>query len=121
MSTYHLTPHESVTLIDHSPERLLVDVRYEPDGSAPPAHFHPGQDETFEVVSGTIGVRLNGKTRVLIGGDVLEIPRGTPHSMWNAGSEPARGALGDRAGTAGRSSGSGCSTATTASTAGSRG
>jgi quercetin dioxygenase-like cupin family protein len=90
MRTYLLTPHESVTVVDHSPERLLVDIRYEPDGLTPPAHLHPDQDEAFEVVSGTIGVRLAGSTRVLIPGDLITIPRGTPHTMWNAGAEPAR-------------------------------
>lgn len=84
-----LTPHESVTVVEHSPERLVVDVSYAPGGSRPPAHLHPAQDERFEVRSGTLRVKVGGEERELRAGDVLEIPRGTKHAMFNAGDEPA--------------------------------
>jgi quercetin dioxygenase-like cupin family protein len=84
-----LTPHESVTVVEHSAERLVVDVTYAPGGSAPPAHAHPAQDERFEVRSGVLGVRIGGEKRELRAGDVLEIPPGTRHAMFNAGDGPA--------------------------------
>jgi mannose-6-phosphate isomerase-like protein (cupin superfamily) len=87
--TMTLTPHETVTVVEDSADRLVVDVTYAPGGSAPPAHFHPMQDERFEVRSGVLGVRIGRERRELRAGDVLEIPRGTKHAMWNAGHEPA--------------------------------
>jgi quercetin dioxygenase-like cupin family protein len=85
----NLTPHESLTVVESSAERLVVDVTYAPGGSAPPTHYHPSQDEHFEVRSGVLGVKLGREKRELRAGDVLEIPRGTPHAMWNAGDAPA--------------------------------
>ncbi len=49
---YHLTPHESVTVLGHSPDLLEVEGSWDAHGSAPPPHFHPGQDERFEVLEG---------------------------------------------------------------------
>jgi quercetin dioxygenase-like cupin family protein len=83
------TPHESVTVVERTAARLVVDVTYAPGGSPPPAHLHPSQDERFEVRSGVLGVRIGREKRELRAGDVLEIPRGTKHAMWNAGDEPA--------------------------------
>ena len=84
-----LTPHESLTVVENSVDRLVVDVTYAPGGSAPPTHYHPAQDERFEVRSGVLGVKFGEEKRELRAGDVLEIPRGTKHAMWNAGDEPA--------------------------------
>jgi len=72
----HLTPHESVTVRERGPDRLVVEAIYAPGGSPTPAHFHPDQDERFEVTAGRLSVRLAGKERVLGPGDVLDVPRG---------------------------------------------
>ncbi len=45
-------------------------------------HFHLSQEERFEVSEGQLHARVNGEERVLRAGDMLEVPRGTPHSMW---------------------------------------
>ncbi|MBE2319293.1 cupin domain-containing protein [Solirubrobacter sp. CPCC 204708] len=89
MNQLILTPHETVTVVEHAPERLVVDVTYVPGGKQPPAHFHPEQDEHFEITGGIVGVKLPGERLELERGAVLEIPRGTPHVLWNAGTEPA--------------------------------
>lgn len=88
--TYILTPHESVTVVEHGRDRLVVDVTYAPGGKRPPTHLHPAQDERFEITSGLVGVKLPSGRRICAAGEVLEIPRGTPHALWNAGEEPAR-------------------------------
>src|SRR5688500_6442790 len=88
--TLPLTPHEHVTVLEHTPDRLVVEVVYDAGGRKPPAHVHPAQDERFEILSGRLAVRLGGEERTLQAGDVLEIPRGTSHAMANAGDEPAR-------------------------------
>jgi mannose-6-phosphate isomerase-like protein (cupin superfamily) len=88
--TFHLTPSESVRVLSHSEDALEVEGSWGPGGSPPPAHFHPAQDERFEVLEGSLRTRVDGAERELGPGDVLEIPRGTVHQMWNPGSEPVR-------------------------------
>jgi quercetin dioxygenase-like cupin family protein len=52
-----------------------------------PDHVHPLQDERFEVLSGRLGLRVDGVERVHEAGDVIVAPAGAPHAAWNAGSE----------------------------------
>jgi quercetin dioxygenase-like cupin family protein len=85
-----LTPSESVRIRSQSAEALEVEGTWGPGGSPPPKHFHPAQDERFEVLEGTLTARVDGEQRELQAGDVLEIPRGAVHQMWNAGDLPAR-------------------------------
>jgi quercetin dioxygenase-like cupin family protein len=85
-----LTPSESLRIRSHTPEALEVEATWGPRGSAPPKHFHPAQDERFEVLEGTLNVRVDGAQRALGMGDVIDIPRGAVHQMWNESGEPAR-------------------------------
>lgn len=89
-ATYKLTPSESVTVRKHDSEVLEVEGNYGPKGKPPPAHYHPDQDEHFEVLEGSLRTKVDGDERVLDEGDTLDIPRGTPHQMWNDGDDPAR-------------------------------
>ena len=50
--------------------------------SRPPAHYHPQQEERFEVLSGVLHVRVGDEERELREGDVLVVPPGTTHEMW---------------------------------------
>ena len=52
---------------------------------SPPEHVHPRQQEHFEVISGTLGVRAAGRDQVLSAGQRVAVPAGTPHTIWNAG------------------------------------
>jgi quercetin dioxygenase-like cupin family protein len=88
--TYQLTPGESVRIRRRTEDVLEVEGMWEPHGSPPPGHFHPAQDERFEVLAGTLHARVDGREHVLSAGDVLDVPRGTVHQMWNANGEPAR-------------------------------
>ena len=88
--TLRLGPRERVTVRVHSPELLEVEAAYEPTDSPPPKHFHPAQDEHFEVVEGTLTARVGDSERELHSGDTLDVPRRTVHQMWNAGPEPLR-------------------------------
>ena len=85
-----LTPNESLEIRSSSADAIEVEASYGPEGSPPPKHFHPSQDEHFEVLEGTIHARLDGEERTLERGDKLDIPRGMTHQMWNPGTEPAR-------------------------------
>ena len=87
---YHLTPHESVTVRGHSPDLLEVEGSWDAHGSAPPPHFHPDQDERFEVLEGELTAVVDGKERVLRPGETLEVPRGAVHKMWNSSDGATR-------------------------------
>jgi mannose-6-phosphate isomerase-like protein (cupin superfamily) len=88
--TLKLTPSESVTIREDTPAALEVEGRWGPGGSPPPKHYHPSQDERFEVLQGGLHARVDGAERVLGAGEVLEIPRGSVHQMWNPGKVEAR-------------------------------
>jgi mannose-6-phosphate isomerase-like protein (cupin superfamily) len=88
--TLKLTPSESVTVREDTPAALEVEGRWGPGGSPPPKHFHPRQDERFEVKAGELHAGIDGTEHVLGVGDRLEIPRGSVHQMWNPGDIEAR-------------------------------
>jgi quercetin dioxygenase-like cupin family protein len=85
----HLTEHESLRIIRDTPEELEVEATWGPGGKPPPPHLHPSQDEEFVVQSGRMTASIDGEERQLEAGDKLVIARGTPHKMWNPGSETA--------------------------------
>ena len=90
MTEISLGPNERLVIESSGPDVLVAEVTYGPGGSPPPAHFHPAQDERFEILEGELTVRMDGDTRVLQTGDVVEIPRGVSHQFWNAGTAEAR-------------------------------
>jgi quercetin dioxygenase-like cupin family protein len=71
-------------------ELLELESEWAGVDARPPAHFHPHQDERFEVLEGELTARVGDETRVLRAGDVLEVPRRAVHEMWNAGDGPCR-------------------------------
>jgi mannose-6-phosphate isomerase-like protein (cupin superfamily) len=88
--TLKLTPHETLTIRRSEPEVLEVEATYGAGGSPPPAHFHPAQDEHFEVLVGRMQVKVDGEAREISAGDSLDIPRLRKHQMWNPFAEEAR-------------------------------
>src|SRR5712692_10542409 len=52
-------------------------------------HLHRSDDEAWIVLEGRLAFRVGDEERVLAAGDSLLVPRGTPHSYWNPGPEPA--------------------------------
>jgi len=70
-------------------ELLAFELVLAPGGAVPGAHVHPEQEERFEVVSGTMALRL-GLKRVVAGpGETVVVPAGRVHRFENAGDEPA--------------------------------
>lgn len=53
-----------------------------------PPHVHLRQKEKFDVQSGRLTYRLNGKQASVGPGESLELPAGVAHEHWNAESEP---------------------------------
>jgi quercetin dioxygenase-like cupin family protein len=66
---------------------LEMEAFYRPSSEAPPLHFHPAQEETFEVRQGSFAVRVGDQQHTYRTGDHFSIPPGIPHSMYNASAE----------------------------------
>ena len=77
------------TAADTNGELVVIDVYVEPDGFVAATHVHPSQEERFEVLSGTLEMKLGRETVVVRPGDRLVVPAGTPHRFRNTGDERA--------------------------------
>ncbi len=62
----------------------------EPPESGAGYHRHPTYDETFIICEGHYDFRLDGKLLKLGPGDVVFVPRGTPHGFVSTGPETGR-------------------------------
>jgi len=69
---------------------LAMEATYRPGSPEPPEHLHPSQEERFEMIEGSMRVRLTEGLRDLRAGETLVVPAGVRHSMWNAGGTEAR-------------------------------
>ncbi|MGH3146461.1 MAG: cupin domain-containing protein [Rubrobacter sp.] len=78
--------------------RIVQSARQADDGAlrieyfAPPRatiseHVHPNQEESFEVVFGTLGVRVGSQGLILEPGESAVGPPGVPHAWWNPSEE----------------------------------
>ena len=68
---------------DTNGELLEVESVYtKPSPSRPPAHYHPAQEEIFRVLAGELHAAIDGRERILKGGETLVVAEGTRHEMW---------------------------------------
>lgn len=81
-STLYPTPQDSQAAAALSHEPWSLDYRVE--------HVHPEQAERWEVLSGELGITLDGERHTLSEGEEMTLPAGVPHEHWNPGTEPAR-------------------------------
>jgi mannose-6-phosphate isomerase-like protein (cupin superfamily) len=51
-----------------------------------PLHLHQKDDEAWYILEGTLGVRVGDHDVEAKAGSAVFVPRGTPHTYWNAGS-----------------------------------
>jgi quercetin dioxygenase-like cupin family protein len=56
----------------------------------PPLHTHAAEDESWYVIDGTLRFQLGDEVAEAPTGTFVFVPRGTPHTFENIGSEPAR-------------------------------
>jgi len=66
---------------------LLELEDYFPAGAGhrgPPLHWHPGQEESFEVLEGSMWVRVDREERILGPGETITVPPRVPHTFGNA-------------------------------------
>lgn len=75
------------TARDTNGELLQFDLFVKPHGAVPVEHIHPLQEERFEVISGTVKLRVDGQERTLCAGDDVVVPPGAVHYWWNGGDD----------------------------------
>jgi quercetin dioxygenase-like cupin family protein len=71
-------------------ELLRMEFVLDPGGLVAAPHVHPHQEERFEVLEGTLRVRLGDVEHEPRAGETLAVEAGTPHVPWNSEEEPAR-------------------------------
>jgi quercetin dioxygenase-like cupin family protein len=76
-------------ILTRTPELLVMEASYAAGESPPPPHYHPSQDEHFEVLEGSIALKIGHARSVVEAGESFDIPRGVAHALGPAGG-PAR-------------------------------
>jgi quercetin dioxygenase-like cupin family protein len=85
---------ETITFLqtarDTRGERLQFELLARPGGAPVAAHRHPRQTERFEVLEGTLWIRVEGQERSLSQGEEITVPVGAPHFWKNPTDAPLR-------------------------------
>ena len=76
--------------IDEGSVYSIVEWDVEPGTKGPPIHIHHETDEGFYVTAGWFGFVRDGVTIYAKAGTHVTVPKGHPHSFWNAGVQAAR-------------------------------
>src|SRR5215213_4666233 len=66
---------------------------FPPGEPAPPLHLHPDSGEAFYLAEGEATFLLGDREILARGGDLVFVPRGTAHTVWNSGALPVRGLI----------------------------
>ncbi|MFT5820654.1 MAG: quercetin dioxygenase-like cupin family protein [Crocinitomix sp.] len=53
------------------------------------SHVHPHQENRFTILEGNLHFTINGEDQFAKAGDVISIPKNTPHSFYNGGHSEA--------------------------------
>lgn len=80
--------HTRIDVEEEGPRIESGTVTVDPRSDGPPLHRHVDQDERWVVVGGALSARIDTRRCVLQAGETLVIPRGTPHTYWNAHDAP---------------------------------
>jgi quercetin dioxygenase-like cupin family protein len=75
------------TSADTGGEYVLIELRAKPGAVVAAKHVHPYQTERFEVISGRLSAKVDGKVVEAGPGDVLAVEAGQSHVWWNAGDD----------------------------------
>jgi quercetin dioxygenase-like cupin family protein len=70
-------------------DQLEIQIWAEPGAEVPP-HFHPTQEERFEVLAGRLRFTVEGRQTIAGPGDRATVPPGAVHRFENVGGEEAR-------------------------------
>ncbi|HWK28337.1 MAG TPA: cupin domain-containing protein [Solirubrobacter sp.] len=80
---------ERLTILEHGPAQTLVEVDLGPGGGTP-MHVHRGYAEWFEVLEGTLDIRLADRTVKLTAGQTFTAAPDVAHCFVNASGAPTR-------------------------------
>ena len=69
---------------------MVVDLEMRGAGFGSALHLHPSIHERLRVVSGSVGISIDGVISIAELGKTIEIPPGVPHRFWNAGIVEAK-------------------------------
>lgn len=61
-----------------------------PTGTFVPPHIHPTQDEFIYLFEGRLDLVLDGRDFVATPGDVIRLPMGIPHGIFNKSGSPVK-------------------------------
>ena len=61
---------------DTGGERVEMEFALPPGSPGPPRHFHPGQEEEWHVLEGTLSAYVDDRWQSLAAGESVYIPRG---------------------------------------------
>lgn len=78
------------TAADTNGELLEMEASYAPHSAPPPEHYHPQQEETFQVLAGEFRASINGTEYTYRAGDSFIVPTGVHHWMHNISDEEGR-------------------------------
>jgi Cupin domain len=76
----HFKTGERITFEQDDP--LVMTDEVPPGEGRGREHLHPSQTESFEVVSGSYTIVIDGEELALSAGDTAEVPPGAVHSGW---------------------------------------
>jgi mannose-6-phosphate isomerase-like protein (cupin superfamily) len=62
----------------------------DPHMPGPPEHVHPTAEESYQIVEGTLEVRIGGEWKTVRAGETATVPAGVPHTLRNASAEPVQ-------------------------------
>jgi mannose-6-phosphate isomerase-like protein (cupin superfamily) len=68
-------------------QQSLAEASLDPGGETA-EHYHPRAEEIYYFIAGEGRMRLGGDDGPVSAGDCVVIAPGTPHKLWNTGSEP---------------------------------
>ena len=71
------------TAKDSAGKILEMEASWQPHSQKPPDHYHPFQEEQFEVITGELTIKIDGQIILLKAGDWIQIGKNIPHAMWN--------------------------------------
>jgi quercetin dioxygenase-like cupin family protein len=79
---------QTYTLKQHSTASMAWHAVF-PTGTFVPPHVHPTQDEFIYVLGGRYDLWLDGKELVAGPGDLIRLPMGIPHGIFNKSGDTA--------------------------------
>ena len=82
-----LGPTARLRIVRSDAEELEVEATYAAGSAAPPNHFHPAQDEEFEILEGSMQVRIDGgpERTLSAGRDARRAARDAAHDVERRG------------------------------------